>query len=62
MHELNVLDKRTQHSQDGRNEKERLIDLVNHLMLLCLEALLFKQRGHDVEKHHKRKGVCDGMA
>jgi hypothetical protein len=54
LRELIALGKRGQITDDEKVEMERLIDLVDHQMLLRSEALLLlKQRGHNVEKQLK---------
>ncbi|MCI0714163.1 MAG: hypothetical protein L0154_28665 [Chloroflexi bacterium] len=50
LRELIELGKQGQLDPDEKAEMERLIDLVDHQMLLRSEALLLlKQRGHDIE-------------
>jgi len=50
LRELIALGKQAQITDDEKAEMERLIDLVDHQMLLRSEALLLlKKRGHDVE-------------
>ncbi|MFW5709597.1 MAG: hypothetical protein ACOCX5_05190 [Chloroflexota bacterium] len=50
LRELIALGKQGQLTTDEQAEMERLVDLVDHQMLLRSEALLLlKQRGHDVE-------------
>ncbi|MFQ3648037.1 MAG: hypothetical protein SNJ54_05020 [Anaerolineae bacterium] len=50
LRELATLGKQGQLTDDEIAEMERLVDLVDHQMLLRSEALLLlKQRGHDVE-------------
>lgn len=54
LRELIALGKQGQITEDEKAELERLIDLVDHQMLLRSEALLLlKQRGHNVEKQLK---------
>ena len=53
LRELIALGKQGQITRDEQSEMERLIDLVDHQMLLRSEALLLKRRGHDVEKQLK---------
>lgn len=54
LRELVALGKQGQITNDEKIEMERLIDLVDHQMLLRSEALLLlKQRGHNVEKQLK---------
>ena len=54
LRELIALGKQGQLTADEQAEMERLVDLVDHQMLLRSEALLLlKQRGHDVEKKLK---------
>jgi hypothetical protein len=54
LRELIALGKQGQITDEERAEMERLIDLVDHQMLLRSEALLLlKQRGHNVEKQLK---------
>jgi hypothetical protein len=50
LRELIALGKQGQITSDEKAEMERLIDLVDHQMLLRSEALLLlKQRGYDVD-------------
>jgi len=50
LRELIALGKQGQLTMDEQAEMERLVDLVDHQMLLRSEALLLlKRRGHDVE-------------
>lgn len=50
LRELIALGKQGQLTTDEQAEMERLVDLVDHQMLLRSEALLLlKRRGHDVE-------------
>jgi hypothetical protein len=52
--ELVALGKKGQITSNEKSEMERLIDLMDHQMLLRSEALLLlKQRGHDVERQLK---------
>jgi hypothetical protein len=52
LRELIALGKQRQITEDEKAEMERLIDLVDHQMLLRSEALLLlKQRGHDFGLH-----------
>jgi hypothetical protein len=54
LRELIAMGKQGQLSDDEQVEMERLIDLVDHHMLLRSEALLLlQQRGHDVESRLK---------
>jgi hypothetical protein len=54
LHELVTLGKRDQLTSDEQAETERLIQLVDHQMLLRSQGLLLlKQRGHDVEMQLK---------
>lgn len=54
LRELIALGKQGQLTADEQVEMERLVDLVDHQMLLRSEALLLlKRRGHDVEKKLK---------
>lgn len=54
LRELIALGKLGVITEDENAEMERLIDLVDHQMLLRSEALLLlKQRGHNVEKQLK---------
>jgi hypothetical protein len=54
LRELIAFGKQGQITGDEKAEMERLIDLVDHQMLLRSEALLLlKRRGHDVEKQLK---------
>ena len=54
LRELIALGKQGQITDEEKAEMERLIDLVDHQMLLRSEALLLlKQRGHNVEKQLK---------
>ena len=54
LRELIALGKQGQITEDEKAEMERLIDLVDHQMLLRSQALLLlKQRGHNVEKQLK---------
>jgi hypothetical protein len=51
LHELIALGKQGQITEEEKVELERLIDRVDHQMLLRSEALyLLKQRGRDVER------------
>jgi len=55
LRELIALGKQGQITEDEKAEMERLIDLVDHQMLLRSEALLLlKQRGHDIEFLNRR--------
>ena len=55
LRQLIELGKQGQLSIDEKSEMERLIDVVDHQMLLRSEALLLlKQRGHDIEQFLKR--------
>jgi hypothetical protein len=54
LRELIALGKQGQITDEEKVEMERLIDLVDHQMLLRSEALLLlKQRGHNIEKQLK---------
>jgi hypothetical protein len=53
LRELIALGNQGQITDDEKAEMERLIDLVDHQMLLRSEALLLKQRGHNDEKQLK---------
>lgn len=51
LRELIALGKQGQITEDEKTELERLINLVDHQMLLRSEALLLlKKRGHDIDK------------
>lgn len=56
LRELIALGKQGQLTTDEQAEMERLVDLVDHQMLLRSEALLLlQQRGHDINLYlHKR--------
>jgi len=52
LRELIALGKQEQLMADEQTEMERLIDLVDHQMLLRSEALLLlQQRGHDIDTY-----------
>ena len=55
LHKLVALGKQGQLTDQGKVELERLIDNVDHAMLLRSQALfLLKRRGYEVEKMLKR--------
>ena len=52
LRELIALGKQGQLTMDEQAEMERLVDLVDHQMLLRSEALLLlQQRGHDIDTY-----------